>query len=518
MTDTPAVVDVSTPTNECRKTAELLHLPRVLMGGTDAMRKSRERYLPREKAESADAYQIRLYRTVLFNAFAKTVEDMTGKVFNKPIILEENVPPQIVEWCENIDLAGRHINVFAKDVFKDGQIAGIGYILVDMPPKVTRLDGQTPTLADEQAVELRPYLVFIPPDHVIGWKSQVINGAPTITQFRFRETVKEPIDEFNEKDVEQIRVLEPGRWRTFRLVDTKDEAGPAQGWEIYEEGTSSLNKVTIVPFYTNRTDFMLGKSPHENLAHLNVAHWQSDSDQRNILHVARCPILFYAGKADNDAVVIGANSLTFSSNPDAKLTYVEHDGNAIDSGDKDIQNIELRMQAHGLQLLIPKPGQTATGEIRDDAKENAPLAMMARGLGDALELCFALMAEFGGIELVAGEGKGAGEVQVNSDFGIQSGAALDLQWLVQAAIAGEISRETLWFELQRRGTLSDSFDPKVEEVRIQKQLDAAPELDTGPGRGMFLNLPPKEVPSKEVPPKEVPQEVLSVEPPAPTES
>jgi hypothetical protein len=39
------------------------------------------------------------------------------------------------------------------------------------------------------------------------------------------------------------------------------------------------------------------------------------------------------------------------------------------------------MQAMGLQLLVDKPGQSATGEVRDDAKENSP----ARHDGDALQ-------------------------------------------------------------------------------------------------------------------------------------
>lgn len=499
--------DVSTLTPECHKMVELLHLPRTLMGGTEEMRKARERYLPREKAEDQDDYQVRLFRTVLFNAFGKTVEDMTGKVFNKPIIVQDSVPDVIKDWCENVDLAGRHINVFAKDIFKDGQVAGIGYILVDMPPKVERADGQPATIADEAVANIRPYLVYIPPDNAIGWKVQVINGQPTVVQFRFKECIREavPGDEFNEQDVEQIRVLEPGIWRTFRLVEGSDDAGnKVQRWTLHESGVSSLKKVTIVPFYTHRTDFMLGKSPHEGLAHLNVKHWQADSDLSNIVHVAQCPILFWAGKMDSDNVTIGAKSFTYSTNAESKLFYVEHSGQAIASGRDAIQDIELRMQAHGLQLLIPKPGQTATGEVRDDAKENAPLAMMATSLEDALEMCLALMGEYGGVPLVTGPnaGKGAGEVQVNKDFGIQAGSANDLQWLVQAAIAGEISRQTFWSELQRRGTLSDSFDADTEQELVKKQAEDAVGLDAGPGNGMPLNTPQPPKPKPSQPPND----------------
>jgi hypothetical protein len=36
---------------------------------------------------------------------------------------------------------------------------------------------------------------------------------------------------------------------------------------------------------------MMGISPLRDLAYLNVKHWQSQSDQDTILHVARVPIL-----------------------------------------------------------------------------------------------------------------------------------------------------------------------------------------------------------------------------------
>jgi hypothetical protein len=198
--------------------------------------------------------------------------------------------------------------------------------------------------------------------------------------------------------------------------------------------------------------------------------------------------LFWAGKKDDEKVVVGANSIMFSTDPNAKLDYVEHSGEAIGAGDKDLENLENQMQAMGLQLLVSTPGKTATGETRDDSKENAPLAMMARALADALEISLGFMAEYMGIEAVAADGEdddSGGDVIVNTDFGIQAGNGSDLQWLTQAVAAGDISKETYWSELQRRGTLSDSFDAEVEKERIANDTP----LDSGPGRGLPLGAP-----------------------------
>jgi hypothetical protein len=178
--------------------------------------------------------------------------------------------------------------------------------------------------------------------------------------------------------------------------------------------------------------------------------------------VARVPILFGAGFGDSTEIVIGASTAIRATNENAKLTFVEHNGSAMAAGDKDLQNLEFQMQNQGLQLLVPQHGQTATGEIRDDAKEMSPLAMMANALGDALEMALGFMAEYEGLGADTG-----GSVDVNTDFGIVG--AGDFATLLNAVNQLQISRQTFWAELKRRRILSDDFDPEVEADRIEAQ-------------------------------------------------
>src|SRR5262249_21744441 len=101
--------DVSTPTKIQRDMVEKSEPVRDIVAGTKKMRKEREKYLPKNPAESNDAYESRLKQTFLFNATEKTVLDMTGKVFVKPVVLKEDVAPVLKTWAENIDNAGRHL-------------------------------------------------------------------------------------------------------------------------------------------------------------------------------------------------------------------------------------------------------------------------------------------------------------------------------------------------------------------------------------------------------------------------
>ena len=183
--------DVSVQSAAVAAMVKMAEPVRTLVAGTDAMRKAGETYLPKEPKESKAAYDNRKARSFLFNATGKTVEDMTGKVFAKPITPEKDVADNLKAWIENVDLAGRHLNVFAKDVFLDSMQPGIGYIYVDMPPAVQRQDGQPASLADEKAAGLRPYLKFVPLENLLGWKSELVGGVETLTQIRMKEHASE---------------------------------------------------------------------------------------------------------------------------------------------------------------------------------------------------------------------------------------------------------------------------------------------------------------------------------------
>lgn len=449
---------------------------RTLVRGTHAMRATGKRYLPKEPAESEPAYEVRKSRSVLFNATEKTISDMVGRVFVKDIVLKEDVPQAIrggvdgkEGWAENIDNAGRHLNLFARDLFYDALQTGVSFIFADMPPAIPGA-----TLADEQRAGIRPYLTIIPLERLIGWKSTTIAGAEKLTQIRMLECVTEDDGEFDEREVEQIRVVEPGLWRTYRENDKNE-------WTLYQEGTISItDEIALVPCYTNRTNFMAARPPLIKLAELNVAHWQLDSDIQNITHVANVPILFGAGFGPDEAFVIGAAEMIRSNDPNAKLEYVEHSGSAIGCAESRLTRLENQMQAMGLQMQMASAAQkTATGEIRADIIENSPLAMMAAGLEDAIEAALGFMARFGGI------GTSGGSVEVNKPDGLQLGAAT-LADLISMRTGGLISKETFWSECQRRGVLAEDFDPAVEADRLSSE---APELGANvpPGKGMDLS-------------------------------
>src|ERR1043165_2109023 len=203
---------------------EALTIVRDLSGGTPALRKAGGTYLPMEAGESGTAYQVRLARSLLFNTFVKVREGLIGMALKKNPELEPDVPPQIRKHIEDIDLAGNHLDVFAKELFRDVINDGHAHVLVDMQKPATRSItslSPTPTALDDQVTGRRPYWTKYKKDEAINWKSDRINGEKVLTQVTLLESATESDGEFGEKEVTRYRVLK------LRIISPKTDDSPA---------------------------------------------------------------------------------------------------------------------------------------------------------------------------------------------------------------------------------------------------------------------------------------------------
>jgi hypothetical protein len=432
----------------------------ALLGGTTAMRKAGKTYLPQWPNESSDSYDNRRKTATLFPAFGRTCEVLTGKPFSKPVTFEDDVPPRIKEWCENVDLQGHNLHAFAAAVCFHAISYGLCGILVDFPTA----DGIR-TKAEEVAAGVRPYFVHIHAQSILGWRAERINGVQTLTQLRFLEIVSVPDGDFGEKEIEQVRVLYPGRWEVWRESEKQDAAGKKE-WVLHLDGETTLKKIPFVPVYGRRTGFMQAIPPLVELAHMNVEHWQSKSDQQTILHVARIPILF-AKMLGETPITVGAASAVNASDEHADLKYVEHSGKAIEAGSKELAALEDRMRQVGAELLVIKPGNmTVAHTVADNEAGMCTLQRIIQDEEDAIDAALQLMAEW------VGESEG-GHVQIFNDFGVASLAEASLELLRDMNVDGTFSDESLFAEAQRRGVISPERKWEDEKIRIKANVAKA---------------------------------------------
>jgi len=406
-----------------RAMAPELDLLADLMGGTTAMRRAGQRWLPRESNESWTAWRARLGRSVLFNGLSRTVQALSGRPFSRPVALADAAPP-LMALADSVDGDGMGVGSFAGMLLRALLTDGMVHILVDRP----RAGGE-------------PYFVLLPAARLIGAR----RDGGGLTDIRIRETRARPQGRFGEEAVEAVRHIDRKRWSLWHATRS--------GWRQHEEGAHDFGRVPLVTLNTAPLGFMRARPPLIDLAWLNLSHWQSASDQRHILHVARVPILFgRALQVSDGEIEIGPNRLILADDPAADLRFVEHSGAAIAAGRQDLVDLEDRMAVLGLEMMRHRPGETtATGRAIDAAQTHAALNAIVQTLEDGLSQAFRMAATFLGLEAGA-----AGRIVISRQFPVRDEQAAEADLLLRARLAGEIGREAFLAEIARRGILGSA--------------------------------------------------------------
>lgn len=426
---------------------------RAVMSGTSGMRRLGRIYLPQFPQEENEGWDARCNSTFLFPATAEAIKTAVGKPLGSPIVTE-NVPTLIEPCLEDVDLAGRDLDSWARDVMSATLRDGITWAMVDYPrlaPNATR--------ADELALKARPYLIHVPLESMLGWKVQRMNGRLKVVQVRY--TVKED-------DECYVYQWEPGVLTVWKKDKEAWTVDPAQSGEI---SFPAAEGIPIVVFYSGRTGFWTAHPPFEDMAWKNIEHWQSSSDQRHILHVARVPLL----AADEDHRV--NTEAAVKAGPDGILTgftnlhYVETTGAAIEAGAKDIATIEDQMQRLAGEIVSTEVAKTANQSKREDRAGSSQLRAWAWTFQDALEECLRIMA------LWVNE-KDGGSVVLETDWDDEELGADMMTALNNLQTAGNLSRSSVVWTLKQKGYIPP--ERSVEDELALIDGEAPPPLPTTP--------------------------------------
>lgn len=486
---------VNTPSPAHCALMEALQLQRALYAGTPAMRALAENghhYLPMGPKESQAAYNDRVAKTVLYNVYRRTVDSLVGRPYSREVTLGDDVPDQLQEWSENIDLEGRNLTIFGRDSLRDGLKAGMGSFLVEAPMPPTDAEGRVVrlNLADEGKAGVRPWLVHVPPDNLIWTKSIIQNGRRVLTQARIREKHTVEVGQWGEAEVPRVRVLYPGKWE---LYQASNDGSPEGNWAkpvLVSFGPSSLPYIPLFPYYTNQTGFFQCEPFLGDLAELNARHWQASSDLAHILHFTNFPVLFLNGKlvaAENDEggeVEMGPNVL-WNGEKDSDLKYVEHQGHSIGSLVNYLGGLEEQMSLLGMEPLRSRKdaAETAYGRALDSKETFSTLGVCVLSQRQAMEESMMAMAEMMKIKV---ERKNL-VIDINTEFGITPKDAQDIDALKFARQNKDISREAYLKELQRRDTLDQDYDAEKDQELLDKE-SADSEMGALPGAGAFGKL------------------------------
>lgn len=444
-----------------------------LLGGTKAMQAAGEKWLPSEPAESLTSYDARLSRSILYNGFRDTLQKLKNRPFTRSITITEL--PEGISYLEtDVDGNNKTLETFVKEVLENLIKYGVAHIFVAHSEIPEIGNGAETTIADEIEMGARVYLINMSPKDLIGWQASKINNKVQLTQIRQEEVVIESDGKYGDNELTYINVFNIDTWeRHLQKSNNKDV------YELVDGGGSSFGSIPLVTIYANETGFMSADPPLVDLAWLNLTHWQSYSDQRNILRFSRFGLLFGKGlpneMIEKGTLELGPTRAYLVGNPDADLKYVEHTGKAIEAGSRDIEDIETKMRVLGNQPLIKETPNTATAEKLDENRTVSQLQSWVRSLERGINQALQFACEWRGI--TPSEDM---QVEIYNDFEANILGGTDKELLLKMRQAGEITRERFLREEQRRAVLSQDMDP-VEEAEAAAKESSEDDIDN------FLN-------------------------------
>lgn len=457
-----------------------------IMGGAKAMRAAKTRYLPRFEAEDTKDYDRRVEVAPFTPLYDGAFRNLASKPFNKEVRIGEDAPEILKELVEDIDGAGNHMHVMAREVFKGGINYACDWLLVDhtaVPAGVT--------LGDERAMGARPYWVRIPAKQMLAVYEGVIDGATVYTHARIAET-ETVRNGFEEKTFERVRELnhdESGaRWTLWEKQES--------GWAVIDEGVFSIGLIPLVAFFTGEREgngFAV-RPPLRDLAYMQVTEFQMEANLAYVQTNTAFPTHVFQGVdapgGEDARTPVGPREVLFFPMADGNGQYgdykqVEPSGTAAESLRKDLEDFRREMREAGMQPLLPHSGNlTATATAVAEAKAHSAVEAWALALKDTLEQAWVYTCMWLSIPE-----EQAPDVIVNTDFAVGEKSVEEMAAIDKMYERELVSGEQYVEEALRRGILAPTYDREKDEQRIMDEMAGLDDVDDV--------LPPRPAPGEE---------------------
>jgi hypothetical protein len=393
---------------------------KAVVSGTEYLRENCETFLPLEPREDYTAYLARVNRAVFTPYTQRLIRAAAGLILRKPISVTGDA-----YWTEvfnkDVDGCGSDLDEYARRLVTCALTYGHSHILVDFPaPSNAR------SLAEERALNRRPYWIEVDPTNVYGWRLDRETNYGNLTQVRIGEKAVVPDGEFGEKVYDQVRVIESGRYRVFRQEEQKlemqgpfpypasfDQSDATSEYELVESGDFSLGQIPLVTIYADKKDTMTSRPPLLDIAHLNLAHFQRQADLIHSLHIASQPMLVLEGWDDQTKDMAISVNYAMATQPGNKVYYVEPASSAFEAQTSEIQELQQQMATLGISTLSQQKFVAESADARrlDRIDTNSMLSMVSMDLESGLQKSYNLAADYLGIE--------PPEVKISRDFDLQ---------------------------------------------------------------------------------------------------
>lgn len=451
--------------------------------GEKAVHAAREEYLPKLAEEKEADYLKRLKRTPFFNATWRTISGLSGMLFKKSATVE--VPSSVLPLLDDCDMAGTSLMVFVKSLVRESLEVGRSGVLVDYTQA-----GKGPlTVAQAQAMGLRPFLQKYPAESIINWKTAKTNGSVVLSMVVLQES--EPVggNEFSHETEPRYRVLDIAegkyRQRIFRINDKDEDEQVGEDFFPLMNGSP----MTSIPFMFVGADHSgpeVEAPPMIDLVDMNLHHFSVSADYEHGCHFSGLPTLFISGYSPSldpgkpdQTIYIGGPTANCLPSPDAKA-YIVQTSRGFDDLRTNLEDKKAQMAILGARMLESqkKAAETSDTVAQHRKGEESMLSNIGETISSSITRALLWLTEW------AGADSSAVKYELSKDFSATGMTAQELTAMVGAWQAGMpgYSDQNVFDQLQARGVIE-------EEVLFEEEQSRISEKGPAPLAGDPLALP-----------------------------
>lgn len=437
------------------KAANELYLPKLVGTGN----KIEERYI---------AYK---NRSLFLNGMGKTIDVFAGMIQRKETEIATDSDEIKTALQENVTET-QTLDSFIVDVIVDVLQTGKSGILVDYQ----RSEDETEIVSQEDAEKagLSAKFYYYPYSSIIDWGNN--NNYYVLEEII--EVYKDN-DIFEKEEILQRKALdiesESGyyRQRIFRK-DTSDTGKNNDNWlQFGEDRYPTINgkKLDYIPFYVIETG---DKPPLLELADICIQWYQVYADYRSGIHFTGFPQAVIIGhKADtNKDYIIGSDTAWTIKETNASVQYLEYKGSGLKFPAELLDKLEDKMAQFGTRMLIQekKTSESARKAEIDRSGEASALGLIANIISYEITNACKVLLQWNQVSSDIVEIDKL-KVQLNTDYIASTIDPALLKELLAAKMAGGMSFETYWSNLQTLEVGSTSKTADDEKALIDKDDD-----------------------------------------------
>jgi len=430
--------------------------------GTDAIKARGESYLPRLSGQDDVEYSAYAKRALFFGATARTVDGLSGAVFRRQYILE--YPESKRDQLNDITEESSSIDVLLRRTVREVISVGRTGLLVDATPAE---EGDT-----------RVYISQYQAENILNWRTQRVNGKNRLVFLALAEQYEEEgDDEFERIEKTQIRVCElinqNGAPTYVQSLYRKPK--DSDDFNVHTPATAPLRNgktLDFIPFkFINAThdEPTPIKPPLLDLADVNLSHYRTSADLEHGAHFTALPTPVLAGFNPKKVYRIGSGTAWVTDNPQGRAVYLEYTGQGLQALRDIKSDKEAMMAVLGARMLEQQKREAETAETHRirSAAESGPLAATVGVIEDAVTQVLRWHSEWA---MLSVQSASTIELKMNKDFVSTRLAARDIEALMKARQAGEISQDTFLHNMKEGEIIPD--DTSIEDEKDQIELDS----------------------------------------------